>query len=31
MMHNIDPQLADKAVGYLHAIMWGRRVTCSSR
>jgi MATE family multidrug resistance protein len=23
MMHNIDPQLADKAVGYLHAIMWG--------
>lgn len=22
MMHNIDPQLADKAVGYLHAIMW---------
>ena len=31
MMHNIDPQLADKAVGYLHAIMWERRVTCSSR
>ncbi|RYM88035.1 MATE family efflux transporter [Serratia liquefaciens] len=23
LMHNIDPQLADKAVGYLHAIMWG--------
>ncbi|CAI0877025.1 MATE family efflux transporter [Serratia proteamaculans] len=23
MMHNIDPRLADKAVGYLHAIMWG--------
>ncbi|MFC0227077.1 MATE family efflux transporter [Serratia aquatilis] len=23
MMHNIDPALADKAVGYLHAIMWG--------
>ncbi|MFI8416444.1 MATE family efflux transporter [Serratia sp. NPDC078593] len=23
MMHNIDPQLAEKAVGYLHAIMWG--------
>jgi MATE family multidrug resistance protein len=23
MMHGIDPQLADKAVGYLHAIMWG--------
>lgn len=23
MMHNIDPQLAEKAVGFLHAIMWG--------
>lgn len=23
MMHNIDPVLADKAVGFLHAIMWG--------
>ncbi|KFK94744.1 MULTISPECIES: MATE family efflux transporter [unclassified Serratia (in: enterobacteria)] len=23
MMHNIDPMLAEKAVGYLHAIMWG--------
>ncbi|WP_422527788.1 MATE family efflux transporter [Serratia fonticola] len=23
MMHNIDPLLADKAVGFLHAIMWG--------
>jgi MATE family multidrug resistance protein len=23
MMHNIDPVLADKAVGYLHALMWG--------
>ncbi|MEB6336773.1 MATE family efflux transporter [Serratia rhizosphaerae] len=23
MMHNVDPQLAEKAVGYLHAIMWG--------
>lgn len=23
MMHNIDPELADKAVGFLHAIMWG--------
>ncbi|CNG43707.1 multidrug efflux protein [Yersinia enterocolitica] len=22
-MHNIDPVLADKAVGFLHAIMWG--------
>lgn len=22
-MHNIDPILADKAVGFLHAIMWG--------
>lgn len=23
MMHNIDPLLAEKAVGFLHAIMWG--------
>ncbi|MEG1653137.1 MAG: MATE family efflux transporter, partial [Hafnia sp.] len=23
MMHNIDPNLANKAIGYLHAIMWG--------
>ena len=23
MMHNIDPMLAEKAIGYLHAIMWG--------
>lgn len=23
MMHNIDPDLANKAIGYLHAIMWG--------
>lgn len=23
MMHNIDPSLAEKAVGYLRAIMWG--------
>ncbi|GAA3603159.1 MATE family efflux transporter [Gibbsiella greigii] len=23
MMHNIDPELERKAVGYLHAIMWG--------
>ncbi|HBI11320.1 MdtK family multidrug efflux MATE transporter [Franconibacter pulveris] len=22
-MHNIDPQLADKAVGYLRALLWG--------
>lgn len=22
-MHSIDPQLASKALGYLHAIMWG--------
>ncbi len=22
-MHNIDPQLAEKAVGYLHALLWG--------
>ncbi len=22
-MHNIDPVLAEKAVGYLHALMWG--------
>ena len=22
-MHNIDPALADKAVGYLHALLWG--------
>lgn len=23
LMHNIDPLLAEKAVGFLHAIMWG--------
>lgn len=23
MMHNIDPLLAEKAIGFLHAIMWG--------
>lgn len=23
LMHNIDPQLKTKAIGYLHAIMWG--------
>lgn len=23
LMHNIDPQLKAKAIGYLHAIMWG--------
>lgn len=23
-MHNIDPALADKAVGYLRALLWGR-------
>ncbi|AHG22371.1 multidrug transporter [Chania multitudinisentens RB-25] len=23
MMHDIDPLLAEKAVGYLHALMWG--------
>lgn len=22
-MHNIDPALADKAVGYLRALLWG--------
>jgi MATE family multidrug resistance protein len=22
-MHNIDPRLAEKAVGYLHALLWG--------
>ncbi len=22
-MHNVDPQLADKATGYLHALLWG--------
>lgn len=23
MMHNIDPELSEKSLGYLHAIMWG--------
>lgn len=30
-MDNIDPALADKAVGYLRALLWGRRATSSSR
>jgi MATE family multidrug resistance protein len=30
-MHNIDPLLAEKAVGYLRALLWGRRAICSSR
>jgi hypothetical protein len=30
-MHNIDPALADKAVGYLRALLWGRLDISSSR
>ena len=29
-MHNIDPALADKAVGYLRALLWGRTDISSS-
>lgn len=29
-MDNIDPALADKAVGYLRALLWGHRATSSS-
>jgi Na+-driven multidrug efflux pump len=30
-MHNIDPALAEKAVGYLRALLWGAPAISSSR
>ena len=30
-MHNIDPAMADKAVGYLRALLWARPAICSFR
>lgn len=29
--HDIEPELAEKAIGFIHAIMWGHQVAFTIR